>query len=43
MYNTLYQKDYHASCIFFIYSRINYGIEVYDSCADEDLSKLQVM
>ena len=27
----------------FIYSRINYGIEVYDSCADEHLSKLQVM
>ena len=27
----------------FIYSRINYGIEVYGSCADEHLSKLQVM
>ena len=25
----------------FIYSRINYGIEVYGSCADEHLSKLQ--
>ena len=27
----------------FIYSRINYGIEVYGSCAHEHLSKLQVM
>ena len=27
----------------FIYSRINYGIEVYGSCADEHFSKLQVM
>ena len=27
----------------FIYSRINYRIEVYGSCADEHLSKLQVM
>ena len=27
----------------FIYSRINHGIEVYGSCADEHLSKLQVM
>ena len=27
----------------FIYSRIYYGIEVYGSCADEQLSKLQVM
>ena len=27
----------------FIYARINYGIEVYGSCADEHLSKLQVM
>ena len=27
----------------FIYSRINYGIEAYGSCADEHLSKLQVM
>ena len=26
-----------------IYSRINYGIEVYGSCMDEHLSKLQVM
>ena len=27
----------------FIYSRINYGIKVYGSCADEHLSKLKVM
>ena len=27
----------------FIYSRINYGIEVYGSCGDEHVSKLQVM
>ena len=27
----------------FIYSGINYGIEVYGSCVDEHLSKLQVM
>ena len=27
----------------FIYSRINHGIEVYGSCVDEHLSKLQIM
>ena len=33
----------HAKHFSFIYSRINYWIEVYGSCADEHLSKLQVM
>ena len=38
------QEGYLDSCIYaFIYSRLKYGIEVYGTCADYLINKLQVM
>ena len=37
------KRKAHQLYFSFIFSRINHGIEVYGSCVDEHLSKLQVM